>query len=110
MIQCQEKKFAKNLDKGKFKTSNGWLARFKNRRNIGSKILSGERGSVDELIVDDWIGHHPAIFENYDKKNIYNVDETALFFGDLPEKTLAVRGTDSAGGRSRKRDLPSLSA
>ena len=102
MIQCQAMEFAKNLHKSEFKASNGWLARFKNRHNIGSKILSGERASVDELTVDDWIGRLPAIIENHDEKNIYNVDETAFFLRALPEKTLAVRGTDSAGGKKSK--------
>ena len=58
MIQCQAMEFAKNLDKGEFKASNGWLARFKNRHSIGSKILSGEQASVDELTADDSIGRH----------------------------------------------------
>ena len=34
---------------------------------------------------------------------MYNIDKTALFFPALPEKTLAVRGTDSARGKSKER-------
>ena len=68
IIQCQEMEFAKNLDKGEFKASNCWIALFKNRHTIGSKILLGERASVDKLTVDDWIGRLPATIEIITRK------------------------------------------
>ena len=38
----------------KSRVSNGWLARFKFRHNIGAATLSREKASVDLLTVENW--------------------------------------------------------
>ncbi|UYV80020.1 PDC2 [Cordylochernes scorpioides] len=50
-----------------FEASNGWLEKFKARRNIAFKRLHGEAGSVDANSVATWKGikKHQAIDVNY---------------------------------------------
>ena len=40
--------------------------------------------------------------DSYEMRNIYNMDETGIFFRALPDKTLHVRGTDCPGGKRAK--------
>ena len=105
MIQEKAREFSKRLQKVDFKASNGWLARFKTRHNIRCATLSGERASVDSLTVESWRGHLPDIIKDYALRDIFNMDETGLFFRALPDKTLAVKGSDCAGGKKSKERL-----
>ena len=66
-----------------FKVSNGWLARFKFCHNIGSATLSGERASVDLLTVETW-RERLLITKYFALHDIYNRDETGLFYRALP--------------------------
>ena len=102
MIQQQALDYAKELNKPDFKASNGWLQRFKDRHNIGSATLSGERASVDLGSVASWKERLPTITKDFALADIYNMDETGLFFRALPDKTLTARGADCAGGKKSK--------
>ena len=53
-IQQKALELAKRYDQGNFKPSKGWLERFKGRHNISSAVISGEKGCVDGIVVDDW--------------------------------------------------------
>lgn len=44
----------------------------------------------------------PPLLEGYDPDDIYNLDETGLFFKCLPDKTLAFKGERCHGGKSSK--------
>jgi hypothetical protein len=72
-----------------FKYSNGWLLRFKNRHGISAKIISGESGQLDKNDIES----NRIIFQSqlakYEPNNIFNFDETALFYRLHPNKTLA---------------------
>ena len=105
MIQEKAKEFATQLNKPDFKASSGWLQRFKDRHLIREASISGERGSVDLLDVDVWVSTLPDLLHNYPVQNIFNMDETGLLFRALPDKTLAVRGSDCAGGKKSKERL-----
>ena len=63
-----------------FEFSNGWLESFKNRHGIRSYRRFGESGSVNMEVIE---GERPKIREILDKyelKDIYNMDETGLFY------------------------------
>ncbi|GBM44094.1 hypothetical protein AVEN_75907-1 [Araneus ventricosus] len=72
--------------------SSGWLHKFKLRYDITGKTVSGETGDVDCETVDTWIQNQlPDLIKGYEQKDIFNADETGLFYNLLPSKTLAIK-------------------
>lgn len=85
-----------------FQASAGWLAKFKERYGLAFKSLCGESGSVDEKTVEEWKIELKKILDGYDKKNIFNADETGLFYNMVPKKTLTYKGEKCFGGKHSK--------
>ncbi|XP_007890259.1 tigger transposable element-derived protein 4 [Callorhinchus milii] len=99
MIQEIALIFAASLGKPAFKASNGWLGRFKSRHNIGSAIVSGEKGDVEPAIVGNWKEKLPEITAGYAPKGISNMDESGVVFRALPDGSLSVCDDDCTGGK-----------
>lgn len=103
MLQSKAKDFAFVLGVEGFTGGTGWLQRFKDRYSIVGKVVAGERCSVDTEGVKKWIDDNwPAIIEKYKPCDIFNTDETALFWQLLPSRTLALRNEDCHGGKLSK--------
>ena len=86
-----------------FKITNGWLHRFKKRHDIVCNFLCGESEVVNEDIVKKWQEIElPKLIENYDSKNIFNADESGLFFKARPNKSLAFKGEKCHDGKKSK--------
>jgi len=79
LLKEQALKFASDLKIEIFKASNGWPSLFFNRHNIVFGKMSGER-DVDDAVVSDWLTKLPSICEGYEPKDIFNMDETGLFY------------------------------
>ncbi|XP_065866608.1 CENP-B homolog protein 2-like [Euphorbia lathyris] len=74
-----------------FVFSNGWLEKFKQRHAIRSFRRFGESGSVDMKKIEAVL---PKIKEKLDKwslKDIYNMDETGLFYRMQADNSLATK-------------------
>lgn len=84
-----------------FVASNGWFSNFRSRYGIKFLKISGEKLSNDSTAVQPFIEKlRKKIAEmgiTYDQ--VYNADETALFWRKLPEETLALHNEKSAPGR-----------
>ena len=102
LIQQQALKFARDLNNDTFKASNGWLDSFLKRNNIVFRTMTGERGDVDKTTVDDWKKKLPALCEGYRPEDIFNMDETGLFFRETTNKSFHTKGEDCAGGKQSK--------
>lgn len=63
-------------DAKSFDFSNGWLERFKHRHGIKSFRRFGESGTVDMQAVEDAIPILRNVLDQYEWKDIYNMDET----------------------------------
>ena len=100
--------FAEALGHKDFMASIGWLDKFKKRHNITQKVMSGESAAVDENICEDWKNNIlPELIRPYDEKDIFNADETGLFFKCLPDKTLTFKNEKCFGGKHARKELPS---
>ncbi|XP_045178721.2 tigger transposable element-derived protein 4-like [Mercenaria mercenaria] len=111
-ILCtQALKFASDLGDINFKASTGWLASFLKRNNIVLGTMSGERGDVNKDTVTDWKSKLPTVCDGYDPKDIFNMDETGLFFRDTTRKSYHFKDSELVGGkRSKERITVSLCA
>ena len=81
-----------------FKPSAGWFDRWKKRYNVSFQVMNGESEKVDTVIVENWIYRLSILTTGYDNKNIFNADETGLFFKCLPSKTLNKKGQKCYNG------------
>ncbi|XP_066259361.1 tigger transposable element-derived protein 4-like [Euwallacea similis] len=85
------------------KFNRSWIERFKRRHNITSGRIAGESTSVDMNIVDDWLQNKwPIIRSNFKDEDIFNGDETGLFFKLTPDRTLKFKGQTCEGGKLSK--------
>jgi hypothetical protein len=69
-----------------FKYSNGWLNNFKKRYHITLQTIVGESGSVDKVKVEEDRKLLRKVLSKYIQSDIFNLDETALFFKLPPKK------------------------
>jgi len=65
---------------GAFEFSNGWLEAFKNRRDIKSYCHFGESGSANMAVIEESLPHICLTLDQYERRDIYNMDETGLFY------------------------------
>lgn len=70
--------------------------------------MCGESADVDEKAVDEWFQQLPHILRDYEPEDIFNVDETGLFYKLLPAKTLAYRKERCYGGKTSKERISVL--
>lgn len=78
-------------DAKSFDFSNGWLERFKHRHGIKSFRRFGESGTVDMQAVEDAIPILRNVLDQYEWKDIYNMDETGLFYRLQADNSLATK-------------------
>lgn len=108
ILEKQVLEYAGSLGFPNFKASDGWLTRFKSRHSILGKVLSGESASVDKTKVDEWKQQIPEVARGFKPDDIFNVDETGLFFKCLPTCTLAFKGEKCFGGKHSKERVTCL--
>lgn len=88
------------------KFSDGWLRNFKKRYNLAFKQMCGESGSVDQTLVTNYRADKLcALLRQYPPENVFNCDETGLFYKMLPDKTLVLSGEPCHGGKHSKERL-----
>jgi len=109
MLLEQANIIGKNLGLSDFNCSSSWVNRFRKRHSIVVGTVSGEALSVNVNTVQDWLGNQwPKIREGYSNKDIFNADETGLFYKCLPNKTLKYKGETCSGGKLSKERLSVL--
>ncbi len=93
LLQVKGAKFLKELypDAPSFEFSNGWLDRFKSRYRIKSYRRFGESGSVDMTVIEEARPKLCQILDQYSWDDIYNMDETGLFYRMQADNSLATR-------------------
>ncbi len=108
-IQAQAMKYAGFLSHPEFKASNGWLQRFRERNSISFKTIVGEAGLVDKVVTDHYLNEVlPGLLACYEPQNIYNADETALFYRAQPAKTMIYKNMACNSTKQSKERLSLL--
>lgn len=83
-----------------FTASNGWFEKFVDRYNLHSVKKKGEAASADENAATTF----PAIIEDiiveggYGPQQVYNADETGLYWKKMPDRTYISKEEKSAPG------------
>ncbi|CAM1323339.1 TIGD4 (predicted) [Pycnogonum litorale] len=97
------KEFANRLKIENFRVSTGWLDRFKDRYNIAFKTVAGECESVSPETEDNWKKNIlPDLIRGYHPRDIFNADETGLFYRMIPDKIMHIKSTDCHGTKQNK--------
>jgi hypothetical protein len=108
ILKEKAKIIAAKLNIDCFNASSGWLSRFKHRHGLVFKKLAGESAEVSVTSVDAWLESLPSLLEGYEPRDVFNADETGLFFNVLPDRTLAYKGETCHGGKHSKDRLTVL--
>ena len=78
-----------NIGEDQIKFSNGWVWRFKKRNGLKKIKFSGEANSAPIEDLPRERARLRLLLSRYDKEDIYNADETGLFFRIEPNQTLS---------------------
>lgn len=91
--------------------SKGWLQKFQRRHNIVYQRKHGEKNEADLEMAQSWTRNVlPDLLDEYLPSNVFNADETAMYFRATPDGTLAQRGEKVSGAKKRKERLSVLVA
>ena len=73
--------------------------------------VSGEAAAVDHTVTNAWKQHDlPSLLNEYGEDDIFNADETGIFYKCLPDKSLALKGERCTGGKKVKERMTALFA
>ncbi|KAL0861588.1 hypothetical protein ABMA27_009087 [Loxostege sticticalis] len=111
ILQQKANDFARLMGKENFECSSSWVQRFRARHNIVAGKVCGEAAGVPEGVSEEWLSHKwPALCEGYTPEEIFNADETGLFYNLTPDKTLKFKGEECKGGKLFKTRITVLVA
>jgi hypothetical protein len=83
-----------------FKASQGWLSKFQSRHGIRQLAIQGEKMSANKEVVESFKLNICQLIEEEGLalSQVYNCDETGLYWKALPSKTLASHNEKTAPG------------
>jgi len=109
MLKEKANEIAKRLDIASFSCGDSWITRFKKRYLINTGTIVGESASVHTNTVKEFLENvWPEIRKEYTDANIFNADETGIFYKCTPNKTLKFKGETCSGGKLSKERLSVL--
>ena len=93
-----------------YRFSAGWFARFKTRYNLRNIRLHGEAASADREAVDSFRENLKKLIidEGYSPKQVYNADESGLFWKKMPSRTFVSQEENKAAGFKVQKDRLTL--
>lgn len=95
--------YHRKYESGQFNASKGWLTRFRRRRGLWFLKVCGEKLSSNHSAVDPFVESlNVKISEmNLSKSQVYNADESGLFWKSMPSKTIVTSTEKNAPGRKK---------
>lgn len=105
-IQAAAERLAKQLNITGFKASSGWLFRFRRRHNITNKKVCGESLSANVDEVEPFRIQLDELLKTgqIQLSQLYNYDETGLYWRALPDTTQASKAEKNTPGRKISKD------
>ncbi|RXM29614.1 Tigger transposable element-derived protein 4 [Acipenser ruthenus] len=92
-----------------FMPSDGWLSRWKACHNIVFKKEEGEHQDADLCAALDWKHTNlPQTLYSYSPNDIFNEDESGLYFRGFLEKGHCFKGEELAGSKKTKERITAL--
>ncbi|KAG7169737.1 Tigger transposable element-derived protein 7-like 16, partial [Homarus americanus] len=100
-IQAAAAKLASHMDIENFEASDGWLWRFRNRHGMCNKITHGEAGSTPTEDIEPFRERLNDLIKSEGLliSQVYNGDETGLYWRSLPRNNQAFKNESSSPGR-----------
>ena len=109
LIKEKALKLAELMHIPDFIASDGWLDNFKKRNGITFKTVQGEAGGVDLQPLLEWQQQIlQPLLRQFSADDVFNLDETGLFWRLLPNKTMSFRGERCTGGKKSKHRITLL--
>ena len=109
-LQLHKKLCEQRGDAGleEFTASDGWMWTFSRRHGI----RQGEKLSANKPAAEEFCGTFQEFVEDnhYTLNQIFNCDETGLYYKLMPQKTLAFSFEKSADGRKTQKDRITINA
>ncbi|XP_046519737.1 tigger transposable element-derived protein 1-like [Equus quagga] len=93
-----------------FSASAGWLARFKRRYHMKNVKLAGKAGSADREAAEEFKKYLLSIIheKGYMEEQVFNADETGLFYKNVGKRTYVMRMASKAPGFKSFQDHATL--
>lgn len=109
ILKSRAEELAKSLGAVDFNASNGWFSRWLKRENIIYAKPAGEKAEADNVAADSWLREEwPVLREEYSPNNIFNADETGLYWRALPEHTYLFKSEKVGGVKVSKERITIL--
>lgn len=100
LLKEKSQELALKLGHENFKATDGWLSRWKTRKEIQFKKAHGEKGSADTVSAETWKQSTLAeVLDNFCADDIYNADETGLYYRATPDGSLCYKRTALLGSK-----------
>ena len=105
ILMAKADSLVKELQIDDFKANSGWLYWFKIRRSLIFKTICGEAASVTPEMTSEWRDKQlPSLLSRYSADDVYNADETGLFYKCLPNKTYTLKGENASRNRKESKE------
>ena len=97
-------------DDGEFRASNGWFDRFVKRYQLRFGKAHGEAASADTEVAAKYPEAFKKLVEEkgYKPEQVFNMDETGLFWKKLPSRTCLMKDELNAPGFKAQKDRVTL--
>ncbi|XP_016070266.1 PREDICTED: tigger transposable element-derived protein 1-like [Miniopterus natalensis] len=95
---------------GSFKASRGWFDKFKKRSGIHSVVRHGEAASSNKVAADNFVTEFQEYIEaeGFVPQQVFNCDETGLFWRKMPKRTYITQEKKSLSGHEPMKDRLAL--